>query len=721
MTALNLFRLIDRASADLCLFKDAVYLPEGKWFAWNRIQSMALDVAAIKANYGDILPLSLHFAGKILLRIGVSIEGHSFVWCGEKTLHSRRFATDICQIDLSRVQQGTLEISLLALEESAVFDKRPVAEPAEINPQQVLYSFLSPTYELCCEEPLYYHFCGEQAYHSFTDGNVYLAKDTSVDLLTYFNSFSAVKWKRYTNVGKMSAYVDFTGKAVADLVHLTEKGSVILASWSLQTEKRTTLLLPLGEYPTNGIMGLRIYGEGPCVLYGGGYLTDAPDTQAVRLGIGITTYRREGAVKAAVARLGKAIAAHPLYHDTIDITVVDNGQTLTPGDVPTANLIPNRNLGGTGGFMRSLIHYQDAGGYTHCLFMDDDASCEAGSIFRSIAFMRHATDRKIAMCGAMLYESIQFLQWENGAWFDSGCHSVNRDFDLRDSKKLLSNESESQKKIYGAWWFFFFPISEVKKYPFPFFVRGDDIDFSYINDFLIITMNGISCWQRDFKSKENPTAVYFFMRSHIVHHLTLSKLRCSYWAILKILRHHFFAYNNSYLYDSAGCVNLAIRHVLKGPTFWEENIIPVNVMKQIQELSSCEKDVPYSEREAQQVIFADKNLKTAKFPILIRKVSLYGHLLPKFMIRSKPLYMIKKEMMPNPNRMYMRHGIVVFDCQENKAVMLKRSPLHFFSNLGKFIGLNITLFFKFKNLRSQYMSAIKRYREQNFWKNYFDN
>ena len=448
---MDIFQFIDRTKSEPCLMGNELYLIEGKWFRLDKIQFCPLDVTYLKTRFGDHFCLSIHFVGKIVIKAGVNAEGKSFVWCGEKTLESRTAEKGTCHIDLSKVQSGTLEISFLALKESTIFDNSPAAVEKDVNPEHVLYDFLSPTYELCCEEPLYYRFVGEQAYYSFEDRKVYLKKKSSVDLLTYFNAFSAVKWKKYTNVEHLSTYLDFEGEAIAEAIHISEHGERVLASWKLKADHRVTLELPLGEYPDVGIIGLRIHAERECVLHGGGYLTDAPVTQSVHLGIGITTYRREDAVKASVARLGKAIAEHPLYHNAIDITVVDNGQTLVPEDVPAATLIPNKNLGGTGGFMRSLIYYQDEGTYTHCLFMDDDASCEAGSLFRSMSFMRHALDLKLALSGAMLFENIQFLQWENGAWFDGGCHSLNRNLDLRVPQNLHINETESTQQIYGAW------------------------------------------------------------------------------------------------------------------------------------------------------------------------------------------------------------------------------------------------------------------------------
>ena len=74
---------------------------------------------------------------------------------------------------------------------------------------------------------------GEGSYYSFKDGNVHLEEDSSVDLLTYFNAFSAIKWKKYTNINSLSLYVDFEGEAWAELVHLSEEGLRSLASWKL--------------------------------------------------------------------------------------------------------------------------------------------------------------------------------------------------------------------------------------------------------------------------------------------------------------------------------------------------------------------------------------------------------------------------------------------------------------------------------------------------------
>ncbi len=714
---------------------DRFYLVEGRWFHWRDIQRVPVHVAALKKVYGDHTFLTMYFVGKILIKVGVSAEGKSFVWCGEKTLESSVVSEGTCEIDLSSVQQGVLEIILCGLEESAVFADNSVKKDAqprdalygslpsavekEIQPQRILYDFLSPSYELCCEEPLYYKFFGDRSYCSYNDQKVHLGKDSFVDLLTYFNAFSAVKWKKYTNVDRLSIYLDFEGAAKAEIIHIMEgEEARVVASWRLEADRRATLELPLGEYPDKGILGLRVYAWRKSILYGGGYLTDAPEMQAVRLGIGITSYRREEAVKAAVARLGKAIAGHPLYHDSIDITVVDNGQTLIPADVPAANLIPNRNLGGTGGFMRNLIYYRDEGRCTHCLFMDDDASCETGSLFRSVSFIRHAKDADVAISGAMLSENIQFIQWESGAWFDKCCHPLHCNYDLRDPGILLKNEREDEPEpIYGAWWYFLFPINKVKMFSFPFFVRGDDIEFSYTNKFKIVRMNGIAVWQEDFKIKESPMTLYLDMRSHILHHLVLERINYGPWTILKMAWRFFKRFNWAYHYDTANAIAMSFSDMLEGPEYWIRNIDTGKIREKIKKKYAIEVNRPLR-KDYKSVPVAERNIRFPFFTVLFRRLSLNGHFAPSFMVRKR-LERLNKYEVPFINRVFLRNKILVCNERNGTEWILQRNPQYFFSNILIMIKTSIEFIRNYNKLKKKYREFLKTFHHDNFWKDAF--
>ena len=719
MKKIDIFQFINILSDNECFFQDSIYLVQGKWFKLESVQQTPCNITALKSIYGDDFEISLCFTGNILLRAGVHSEGKSFTWVSEKTLASQKIEIGSLSLDLSRIQAGNLEISILPLEESAIFANNNNAQGLKPEAHEELYSFLSPTYELCCEEPLYYHFIGEQAFHSFEDGYVHLATGTGVDLLTYFNSFSAVKWQKYTNVDSLSAWVDFQGEGLAEIVHLSDVGTFVLASWNLQAKERTALHLPLGTYPAEGILGIRIQAFSPCILYGGGWLTDVPETQKVRLGIGITTFKREEAVKAAVSRLSKAISAHPLYKDAITITVVDNGRTLEAEDVSGATLIPNNNLGGTGGFMRNLIHYQDLGEYTHCLFMDDDASCEAGSIFRSMAFIRHATDEKAALSGAMLSENIQFLQWESGAYFDKRCHPLHCNYDLRMPEILLKNENEdSPQPVYGAWWFFIFPIKCVQQYTFPFFVRGDDIQFTYVNNFKIIRCNGVSCWQEDFKTKESPMTLYLDIRSHIIHHLVLKELDCGPANIIKMVWRFFSRFNRTYQYDTANAIVSAFSDILGGTSYWINNMDTSKIRAMIKEKYQLEVGKTLR-ADYRDVPPASENIRFPFCTTLVRRISLNGHLLPQFMFRKK-LERLNKFQIPLINRMFLRDSVLICNEINKTEVVLKRDPAYFFSNLFAMIFTSVKFYFRYGKLKKEYRDFLATLKDDSFWKKAFN-
>ena len=70
-------------------------------------------------------------------------------------------------------------------------------------------------------------------------------------------------------------------------------------------------------------------------------------------------------------------------------------------------------MGGSGGFTRGLMYLEDEKSYTHCLFMDDDASCEIESIRRAYALLQYATTEKFAVAGAQLREAAPSICMKN--------------------------------------------------------------------------------------------------------------------------------------------------------------------------------------------------------------------------------------------------------------------------------------------------------------------
>lgn len=714
---MNIFDYIDRSALYMSIPIDGVHIEKGTVFNLSDIQHSSILVKKLK-NFGNDISFSISFKGKVILRIGVSRPSHSSTWIYEKKLESTSWHEHCVLLDLARFEDGSLEICFLGVEDSAILPSAlEKAYPSIIPSENILYSFLSPTYEICSEEALYYKFTGAIAYYSFEEQCVFLGKDASVDLMTYFNSFSSCKWNTYTNVRQLSAYVDIVGEADIYIAHKDDSGQRALAVFSILSAERATFELPIGSYPKTGILGLRIKAHEESILYGGGWLSPDPEVQQVHLGIGITTFKREDAVKTAVARLRKAIAEHPQYNSSIDITVVDNGQTLSAADLPGVNLIPSKNLGGTGGFTRSLIHYQDAGIYTHCLFMDDDASCEAGAIFRSISFIRHTADHRTAISGAMLYENLPYLQWENGAWFDGCCRSLKRDFDMRDAEQLIKNESEVGTQIYGAWWFFLFPVAEAKCYPFPFFVRGDDVDFSYINNFNVITLNGVSCWQVDFKTKDAPFVEYLNIRNNAILSLSNKKLNNFHFgSALKIFK-SFYRANNSYMYDTASCITIALQHIIKGPEFIENNMEHCFIRDEIKKISTFERFYPL-DKKSHHFKFGDKIYLSKRHPIINRIITFNGHIFPDYIMKNDDTA-IEIHDKYRQKYSYKRIRYYIIDAIGNRYMPLERSIKRYFKNFYIFMKAFLLFVVKYNRIKKLYSDQAKNMRTREFWEKQF--
>ena len=75
------------------------------------------------------------------------------------------------------------------------------------------------------------------------------------------------------------------------------------------------------------------------------------------------------------------------------LQVVDNARNLElePTNAVVTTVVPNRNLGGAGGFARGLMELRDEGWATHVLFMDDDVTFEPEIVARIIALLSFAT------------------------------------------------------------------------------------------------------------------------------------------------------------------------------------------------------------------------------------------------------------------------------------------------------------------------------------------
>ena len=357
--------------------------------------------------------------------------------------------------------------------------------------------------------------------------------------------------------------------------------------------------------------------------------TDQPRRMPT-IALSITTFKREKAVRESVRRFEEYIRDSRLA-PFLHMLVVDNGQSANIEHSAHVTPILNENLGGSGGFARGLLEVERLG-MTHCLFMDDDASIHMEALDRVWTFLAYATDPATAIAGGLTMANHRWAVWENGAIFNGHCQPQHLGTDLRAAPQFLAMEEASStpkpQNYYGGWWFFAFPVERAIRRPFPYFVRGDDVGFSIVNDFNITTLPGVMSFQdANFSDKESLQTLYLDLRSHMANHLAIPNLDISSTR-LSVIPLRFFA--RSYLqchYETIEALNMSLEDLMTGPDFFAKNADMAARRADLNKIRKDEAWKPLTGPAPHQKIRFDPHKTWVR---LLMKATLNGHLLPFF-------------------------------------------------------------------------------------------
>lgn len=464
------------------------------------------------------------------------------------------------------------------------------------------------------------------------DGTVVLpAAGAVVQGDTYANLFNLGTWAAHGTLRDLALRLVGNGPVTLHVWQVTSAGKQTLMQADV-TLTPAGVSLPLSPLRHDGLLMWSLAACGAAQVHDVSF-TAPSKAPPVVLAIVITTFRREEAVQKTAARIATFLGSGAL--SGAHLFVIDNGQTVTLPPDPNVTLIPNRNLGGAGGFARGLAAARVAGRFTHVLFMDDDAAFQMENLTRTTAFLRHADDPATALAGAMISTARPWELWENGAIFDEVCLSQFKETDLRDAEAVtameLTTPDPKPRGFYGGWWYFAFPLAQVRHDPFPFFVRGDDVSFAIANRFSVATLNGVMSLQDDFAAKESPLTLYLDMRYHLHTHITQDGLRLGRFGTIRVALRLILRGVVRMHYDSASAQLLAWEDMLQGPALFADTITMTDKRAQVAALVNTERWGPMPATLPPVA----KAARPGRARLALMKATLNGHLLPGFGYRKQ--------------------------------------------------------------------------------------
>ncbi|MEG2251332.1 MAG: glycosyltransferase [Bacilli bacterium] len=562
--------------------------------------------------------------------------------------------------------------------------------------------------ELCNVQEMYFRTNSNSKF----ENSINLENNEFFETNTYFNCVSVDKLKRHTNIKDIACWFEFKGYVKISFFNLdNDLKNTKLFEVELDAKEKEIKKIDIVQWDflSEGLLYFRIDVLSELELFNFYYSTESCEINNVKLAIVITHFNRQDYLLPALKRIQADIINN---YENIDVIVSDNSQNLGFEDNDRIKVYKNKNYGGSGGFTFGLLKAMEKG-YTHCLFMDDDASTESECILRTYDILSFIREKNIAISGSMLYEKESNILHESGARIKNGIEAINCGLDLKLVESLIINDVD-EKIEYGGWWFFAFSLSDVDVLPYPFFVKGDDMCFSVSNNFEILTINGICSWQEDFLVKHNAFSQYLSSRS---------------WAVLNLLsidQRGFFGFLNLYIfdiirgllinqYDLSRIALLAYRDLIFDGNLWLDNIDMVVKREQIIKMVKYEKYLPNDlDFSYLEVNYGKKKIvEECFFRKVVRIFTFNGLLIPSVFFSKETLIVPKNYF--RLSEVFLRKNVLYVDLNNNTAFKVVHNKFVILFYLFYFLLMFCVLVFSYPILKKSYKKKYADLTKKEFW------
>ncbi|WP_448627013.1 glycosyltransferase [Geodermatophilus sp. URMC 64] len=366
----------------------------------------------------------------------------------------------------------------------------------------------------------------------------HLAAGDEVSFATYFNAFPAAYWRRWTSLPAVVLRLRLSGTGRIDVYRSKADGTIVHAAGAAVSGGNSELELELDLTPfvDGGWYWFDLTADEDLTVVEAGWYADREPLRPGRLAVGICTFNRPDDCVAAVS----TIASDPVVAAELTAVVVaDQGNRKVRDDAgfpevaaqlgDRLRLVEQGNLGGSGGFARTMHEALEHTDATHVLFLDDDVQLEADSLHRALTFSRF-TDELMLVGGQMLAlqdRSVLHTMGESVDRFSflyrpAAYGVMQHDF----AEESLRETEELHRRVdvdYNAWWMCLIPreVAEEIGLPLPLFIKWDDAEYGLrakAAGHRTCTLPGAAIWHLAWTDKDDVSdwQAYFFARNRLI-------------------------------------------------------------------------------------------------------------------------------------------------------------------------------------------------------------
>ena len=375
--------------------------------------------------------------------------------------------------------------------------------------------------------PLGMYFGADSRFEVQDDGALRMEPGTKLETDAYFNAFFLNFWQRWARIGRVGVACQATGSFLLEIRgHFGDGELRPIGEWASEEAAGNHLFwidLPKGEAPLR--LSLRIRALSGMTVRDLGFVTDRAPFRPVRMSVGIVTHERESHLERTVGALaGVKLETGELLR----VHVINQGSPFRSAglrsilEAPLFQVVEQANLGGCGGFTRTMVEAMDAANRpTHLLLMDDDILLDPRLLARVAAFAGQAT-ADVAVGGqAIELERPNILQ---EAWGELGQNwlprmvGANHDLASADALDFWRNPPDAH---YNGWWFCLIPTRAISRcgLPTPVFIRGDDIDYGLrlrAAAVPVVPLPGLGVWHASVRYKHVGLVQFYDLRNVLI-------------------------------------------------------------------------------------------------------------------------------------------------------------------------------------------------------------